>query len=145
MALTIETAGEERESSIFLKDAPYLWTNLRPFLAASGLTAGKKYRTYLFDPATLANSEMIVEVLGVETLNVNGTSMEAFTLKETFKGLVVHTWLDAEGKTLKEESPIGLVMVREDRGTATSVSSSSGIPPDRVFENQAERDGPERL
>ena len=54
MALTIETAGEERESSIFLKDAPYLWTNLRPFLAASGLTAGKKYRTYLFDPATLA-------------------------------------------------------------------------------------------
>jgi hypothetical protein len=128
--LNIITGGHETESTLLLKDTPYLWTNLRPFIAASGLEAGKKYRTFLFDPTTMANAEMIVEVVGAETLTLNGIESKAFKLRETFKGLVVNSWLDEEGETLKEESPIGLLMVREERSVATAVSAVAGLPPD---------------
>lgn len=128
--LTIGTGGEEKQSTLTLKETPYLWTNLRPFLASSGLEVGKKYRTLLFDPITLSNAEMIVEVVGIETLKIDGTERKAFRLKETFMGLEVTSWLDEEGETLKEESPMGLVMIREDQRKATAISLSDGIPTD---------------
>ncbi len=128
--LNIITGGQENESDMILKDTPYLLTNLRPFLAASGLEEGKKYRAFIFDPTTLADAEMLVEALGAEKVDLNGTPVNAFKLRETYKGLVVNSWLDKEGEVLKEESPAGLLMVRENRAAATIVSSKAALPPD---------------
>lgn len=130
LLLTVTTGGQESETTLLLQDIPYLWTNLRPFLAASGLEPGKKYRTFLFDPSTLANAEMIVEVEGTEMVDMNGKPTKGIKLKETFKGLVVNSWLDEEGEILKEESPIGLLMVREDRSSAIAVSGAGALPSD---------------
>ncbi len=128
--LNVITGGEENQSTLHMKDIPYLWTNLRPFIAASGLEEGKKYRTFLFDPSTLSSAEMIVEVVGSETLTVDGRATKAFKLRETFKGIVVNSWLDEEGEILREESPMGLLMVKEERGKAIAAAKTTVPPPD---------------
>jgi transglutaminase-like putative cysteine protease len=54
--------------------------------------------------------------------------MPAFRLSQAFRGFRVRTWINEEGDTLKEESPMGFMLVREGKEAAITKNWSSDGP-----------------
>lgn len=113
------TAGGEPENiALDFKTPPLLWTALTPALLARGVEVGKSYRLPVFDPSTLSQREVTVRVAGVENLRLGGKSVSARLLESEFAGIRTRSWIDSSGNVLKEESPMGLTLVRETREQA---------------------------
>ena len=89
------------------------------------LEVGKKFKLPFFDPMSMANAELDVEVLGTEGLKVGDKMMSVFRLKESFKGDDSITWISPEGKTIKEYSPRGFVVQLQPREEAEAPDSKS--------------------
>ncbi len=129
-------AGTKR-TEIELVEPPCLAGTLKPLLLAEGLAVGKRLRYSVFDPAILASIPVDIEVEGREPMEIRGRSIECYRLKSTFQGITLRSWIDGEGNTMREESPLGLLLVRESkadaltgnwRGTKKDFITASAIP-----------------
>ncbi len=130
LALEITTKAGSRQETRTLEEAPSLSLNLSRRLAAMGLEPGKTLTTPVFDPATLRNAPMTVAVEAREVLRVGGKPTPAFKVRMEFSGITSHSWLTDTGEVLREESPTGLLVIREPRETATALAISRAVQLD---------------
>jgi hypothetical protein len=72
----------------------------------------------MFDPSTMSLSNVNVMVMGRERITLGGNNLLAHRLKLSYRGIGVNIWLDDEGSVVKEESPMGLILVREEKHVA---------------------------
>lgn len=148
MRLTISTEGDKREEEIALKDEPYMNLGLIERIFMDGLKIGKSFRTLVFDPSTMSQQEIEVEVEGKERIRLTRGEQDAYRLKTTFKGISLLSWVDEKGETLKEESPLGLVLIKESEKDAIGFGSIAGgadiITETVVFPNLTLKE-PERI
>ena len=118
LALKINSGGQITQRTVSFDYIPFLATNLRPFLIQRGLEEDRRYRVSVFDPSTMSLNNVNVTVMGREKITSGGNDLLANRLRLSFRGIDVNMWLDDEGSVLKEESPMGLVLVREERQVA---------------------------
>jgi hypothetical protein len=118
LQLELTTGAGTKRVDIELTDVPCLASALKPLVLAEGLTAGKQLRYRVFDPATMASAPVDIAVEGREQLEIRGSSIACYRLRSTFKGITVRSWIDQEGNTMREESPLGLLLVRESKADA---------------------------
>lgn len=127
LELYVNSRGREIQETIPLKTPPFLPNNLNLALFHQGLAVGKVCRFHVFDPSTMSNDETIISIEGKESIKISGEKTSAYILKESFKGLVVTAWISEEGTMLKEESPLGLVLVKETEEEALTKGWDSGF------------------
>ncbi len=113
LVLDILTAGQTRKERISLKEPPYLALNIKPALILLGLEPGRKYRFPLFNPATMSTEDASISVETKERIKVGDTEQTVYKLKETFQGMEALSWITEDGDTIKEESPLGYVLLKE--------------------------------
>ncbi len=118
LVLDILSGGQTRHERIPMKEPPYLSPNIKPALVLLGLEPGKKYRFPLFNPATLSTEDALLSVESKERIKVGDTEQIVYKLKETFQGLEAYSWITEEGDTIKEESPLGYILLKETRTEA---------------------------
>jgi hypothetical protein len=127
--VTVTSGGNEQVKDVQLSEVPMLAETMRYAVARSGLTPGTTLRRTIFDPITLSARTITTVVEKVEEITIRGRKQRCFRVKESCNGIVVYAWLDRRGETLKEESPVGFVLIREPRELATKVSGA-GRPVD---------------
>ena len=130
LLLEIRTKGGKRSDTRELKEPPNLSLNLSRRLAAMGLAPGKRFELSMFDPATLKNAPMTIEVEGRDVVRVGGRPLPTLKLRTQFSGVTSHSWLTETGEIVREESPMGLIVVQEPRETATAMAVSSEVRAD---------------
>jgi transglutaminase-like putative cysteine protease len=130
--LTIVTPGGRRTESREMPEAPALALNFPRRLAAMGLVAGSRHEVTLFDPATLRNAPMTIDVEAREVVRAAGRPVPAFRLRSSFGGITSLSWVTDTGEVVKEESPLGLVVVRETREQALNLGVPSAIRADML-------------
>ncbi len=91
-----------------------------------------------FDPVTLAEGEMDVDVVGVEI--IPGTAEEAWWLERTFSGVETRMLVTGSGEVLREESALGLQSVRMSREEAQDVPTTDG-PVDLIAQTAVRVEG----
>jgi hypothetical protein len=79
--LTIRNSAGVRRESRELAEPPALSLNLPRTLAARGLAPGQKLVVSIFDPATLRNSRMSLEVQAREVVRAGGRPVPAFRVE----------------------------------------------------------------
>lgn len=121
LKLMIVSGGKKSKKELKLKDKPILTTGLKYYILKKGLKVGSSFRRVIFDPLTLANRAIDVEVVSEEKIMIDEKLMNCFKIKEVFNGMELYTWVDEQGETLKEESPIGVVLLRETKDEALKV------------------------
>ncbi|MEO0070190.1 MAG: hypothetical protein ABIK18_05290, partial [candidate division WOR-3 bacterium] len=86
-----------------------------------------------FDGTVMDTLPTVVEVLGQQTIKTAGETREALKVKVRRAKFDVTIWLDNNGMTLKEESPIGMNSYRVSEKEA--LAGEPGYPPDvlRLF------------
>jgi len=131
LELTVTTPSGTRTEERTLDEPPALSLNLSRRLANGGLTPGAAHRLTIFDPATLRNAPVTVRVGRRELVRGAGAApIPAFRVEMEFAGLHTTSWVTDTGEVVREESPLGLITVRESPEAARAAAVSGRMQSD---------------
>jgi transglutaminase-like putative cysteine protease len=127
LTLAIDSGGGTRTETRELPEAPVLSLNLSRLLANGGLVPGTTHTRTVLDPATLQSAVMTVTVGDRGVVRAMDTMIPAFRVETEFRGLKTTSWVTDTGEIVREESPLGLMTIRESPERARGLAV-----PDRV-------------
>ena len=142
ISLTLKTASGTQHEERDLDEPPALSLSLPRRLAAQGFKPGTRQQFVLFDPATMRNEPVTIEVGRREIVNITSPvpvrvgprdsyriarqSLPAFRVDMTYAGLKTTAWVTDTGEVLREETQMGLMSVRESPEVARRMAISRG-------------------
>ena len=130
LIVDVTTAGVTRTEARALAEAPLLTINLGRRLAQEGLVPGDRHDWLVFDPATLSNAPVVLRVGQREVVRVGDTRLPAFRVDMAFAGLQTTSWVTDTGEVVREESPLGILTVRESADRATIMAVPGRVQTD---------------
>ncbi len=96
--------------------------NQRGYLLKQDLQPGEKIKIAYFDPLSLTGKDTVVVYKGREKTLIKGRIQVLHHFEEKFSGMRISSWLDDNGKVVKEESPAGFIFLAEPEFKATAIS-----------------------
>lgn len=130
--LEIQSAAGTRAEQRDLKEPPALMLSFGRRLASEGLAAGTRREWMIFDPATLQNAPVVLEIGDREVVVAGGRPLPAFKVQMSFSGVSTTAWVTDTGEIVREESPMGLITVRESQDQATALAVSNRMQADML-------------
>jgi transglutaminase-like putative cysteine protease len=130
LALAITAGGETRTEVRELPQAPVLSLNLARMMASGRLTPGTRHQWTILDPATLRTAPVTVTVGDRTAVRSAEMIVPAFRLDMAFQGLRTTSWMTDTGDVVREESPLGLMTLRESPERARGLAVSSRVQSD---------------
>lgn len=118
LRVTLVTAGGRMTRTIPLKERQSLSLSLVLNVLKDGVTPGRRFSIPVIDPASLSQEIVPIEVAGKEKIAVSGSIREAYRLKGSSKSTDFSIWVTEKGEVLKEESPMGFTLIREEKEEA---------------------------
>ncbi len=115
LQLTTESAGSSRRLDIPVNGKTYLFNSIMHAVAATDLKPGDKYVFNIFDPASMGQAAVIVEVIGQELIDIRGFNQPATKVSLNFKGVSQLAWLGKEGDIIREKGLLGITLIKTDR------------------------------
>src|SRR5688500_15096785 len=132
LSLTVTTPTTSRSETRTLAEPPALALNLGRRLAAAGLKTGARHRIQVFDPATLSNLPMTITVGERELIRLSGFPLPVFRLEMQFAGLTATSWITDTGEVVREESALGMLVVKEPPDVAQRMAVSQRARTDMI-------------
>ncbi|MCJ7600367.1 MAG: transglutaminase domain-containing protein, partial [Desulfobulbaceae bacterium] len=108
---TLVNGKEKIDDTITLNSPPFLSLNQRGYLLRQGLRPGDKVKIAYFDPLSLSGKDTVIEYKGFVKTLIKGRIYLLHHFEENFSGIRINSWLDENGKVIKEESPAGFVFL----------------------------------
>ena len=142
----IRSGDNERRLRLPLNAPPYLPAGIFPALIKSDPAPGTCHLFHIFDPSTMSQEEILLTLLGRETIPLGGQDIEAWKVSLSFKGVSQDTWLDEDGQVLMEQGLMGIRQVRVSREEALSgqplaasedLTRVAAVVPDRPLSDPA--------
>jgi len=119
-------AGKEQRIDLPLRDTPYLMAGIIDAMAATGLKPNERFVFSLFDPATMGQAPITVEVLEWEDIQIADQVVPAAKLAMHFKGSTQLAWISRSGELLRQKGLLGIRFEKSRRESALSGLHSSG-------------------
>ncbi|MCZ6624268.1 MAG: transglutaminase-like domain-containing protein [Deltaproteobacteria bacterium] len=141
LQLEVDSGGHRTKKDLPLSQPPYLLVALKPYIVTQNFEPGKEHLFPTFDPSTLSQQITTVTVEGRERIKIGGKMEPAIRIRQRFKGISVISWVDGKGRTLKEETPMGLSLVRQGPKEAKILSERS-IPLDLIAQTAVPLESP---
>ncbi|HET7318426.1 MAG TPA: transglutaminase-like domain-containing protein [Nitrospirota bacterium] len=141
LILDVMTGDQTRTERITLASPPYLSPNIKPAILLAGLETGRKYRFPVFNPATMSTEDADITVESRDRIKVGEAEQNVYRLRESFQGMETTSWVNQVGETLKEESALGYVLLKEPMaeakkrdkgGPVVDIISLTMIPSDPI-------------
>lgn len=132
LTLTVTSPTSTRTETRTLSEPPSLALNLGRRLAAAGLTTGARHQVQVFDPATLSNAPMTITVGERELIRLSGLPLPVFRLQMQFAGLTATSWITDTGEVVREESALGMLVVKEPPEVAQRIAVSQRARTDLI-------------
>jgi transglutaminase-like putative cysteine protease len=128
--LIVSTAAGTHEEDRLLDDTPVLPLNLARRVADAGLAPGRRYTWTIFDPATLSQSPLTLNVGSRELVSAGGRRVPAFRVETQYAGLQTTSWITDTGEVVLEKSPLGFETVREKQAEAQTMAVPFNVRAD---------------
>ncbi len=133
LSLEIASQSGKRTEVRDLKEPPALMLSVGRRLASEGLVAGARRQWTVFDPASMQNAPVTIDIDDREIVAAGGRrGIPAFKVQMTFSGLTTTAWVTDTGEIVREESPMGLITVVETQEQATALSVSDSMRSDML-------------
>jgi transglutaminase-like putative cysteine protease len=157
LRLSVTSPSGTRSEVRQMAEPPVLGLTLARRLAAAGLKSGAHYEWIIFDPATMSNAPVTLDIGAREVVQLDGrsqygipASVPAFRAELQYAGLRTTSWITDTGEVVREQSPMGLETVREspERARAMAVPyqvrqdllEASAVVPDSKLQIDNPRD-----
>lgn len=129
LELRMAAGGEDQVTLLPVDRSLTLPVALPLRMAAGGrLDVGREYSARVFDPSSMSDRTVTVEVTGRDMLEIPDSVVEnartgawsawryetvpVWVLEERFGGVSITSWLDDDGRLVKAESPMGFTLLR---------------------------------
>jgi len=122
IVMEVDQAGETSTLRFDVSKPPHVGMSLESVIRQQELAVGLKFSVPFFDPLTLAEGEMDIEVVGVE---VFADGEEAYWLVSRFGSLETRSLVTPAGETLRQEGALGMQMVRMTAEEAQATSDDA--------------------
>jgi hypothetical protein len=119
LAVDVRTAGLEEHRTVPFDRPPALDANVRSLLMRNQPEPGDRFAFPYFDPMTLTTRTLEIEYQGIDEVAVVDAKVEAHRLRQLVAGTTLHAWVNDLGEVLRQELPLGVVVVRETEAEAT--------------------------
>lgn len=126
LSLDVLSGGKVFRKTAVVSENVNISNSLTPLLYLPDLKPGITYALDILDPFTLATSTAKVTVTGQEPYEYGGKEIDAYVIETKYQGLTFTAWVTEGGETLKESTPLGWTLVREDRNTAKDFRGAAG-------------------
>lgn len=136
LKLSINTGGVTKEEGIQIQGVPYLVNSIPSLISRGGIEEGKRYSLPIFDPLTLSQKKIIVEVEDREKIEIGDKMISSHRIRVSFNGVPIYLWVDDRGERLKEGGFGGLTLIREDRERALKENWEKETPVDLIDVNK---------
>jgi len=123
--VTVKEAERERKNIISIPEGVVLGNFFGPPKELHNPRPGMKVKFLTLNPLTLQPEEVKLTVVSREKLNIHGKNYEGFLILTEFSGLESRAWIDNQGRLLKEETPLGVTLVREPQSKALEFISTT--------------------
>ncbi len=130
LIVSITTSGGTRTETRDLAEPPVLPLNFSRRLASGGLKPGSRHQFTILDPATLTNAPVTVAIGPREIVRTAEQRVPAFKVEMEFAGYHTTSWVSDTGEVVREESPMGLMTVRESSARAKTLAVPARIRAD---------------
>jgi transglutaminase-like putative cysteine protease len=130
VVVEIASGTDTRSQVIELAEPPAMMLNFSRILANSGLVPGARHRWMMFDPATLTNAPVDVAIGSRAAVRAGDTNVPAFRVEMSFKGVQTTAWVTDTGEVVREESPLGLMTIREPAEMARQLAVPRRVQTD---------------
>jgi len=130
ITIVVTTAAGSRTEERDLAEPPALALNLSRRLASGGLVTGARHHWTIFDPATLRNAPVTIAVGRRELVRGGPVPVPAFRVDMRFAGLRTTSWITDTGEVIREESPMGLISIRESQDRAMALAVPQQVQTD---------------
>ena len=129
LIVSIESAGRSYEDRIPLTGAPMLPGLVRASVAARRPKPGESFVIPIFNPLARGIEELEGVVEDRETLDTKLGRIETWRLTEILRGSIrTRVWVDDDGETVREESPLGMRIEAEPREMALALPDDAPVP-----------------
>jgi hypothetical protein len=123
--LTVKESGNERKSIISIPEGAVLGGFFGPPKELHNPHPGMEMKFFTFNPLTLQPEEVKLVVLSPERIDIWGQKYKAYPVITEFSGLESRAWIDEQGRLLKEETPLGITLLREPQNKALEFISTT--------------------
>jgi len=86
----------------------------------------------VFDPATLRNETMVIDVQAREVVRAANRPVPAFKVLTRYAGITSTSWVTDTGEVVREESPLGFLVIKETPERATALAVPGEIQSDML-------------
>jgi hypothetical protein len=126
------SSGNTSVFAIPLHEPLYLPTATQMALQDMTLQPGEARRYAIFNPLSLQTDSLSVTALGTEMLALPDGLLPVTKVAVRYSNTTAHAWLDQAGQVVKEEAPLGLVLLRESQTDALGNGWEDSTPLDLV-------------
>jgi hypothetical protein len=123
--ITMKTADVTSRKKIHLMENPYLNLSIVPYILREGLKPGNTATIPVINPLDMSQEYLNVEVLGKDYLMSMGEKKTVYKLKGSLDGFNTMIWLTEKGEVLREDSPMGFSLVKEEKDSAMKLTKPS--------------------
>ena len=130
LTVAVTSAGVTRTETHQLSEPPVMSLNMSRILASRGIAAGTRHHWTILDPATMRHAPVDVRIGAREVVRTRDGVFPAFRVDMSYYGLRTTSWVTDTGDIIREESPLGLMTVRESPEQAQGLAIPSGVQQD---------------
>jgi hypothetical protein len=124
LSLTINSSGVKTTKEIRLSKEPTL-SGPAVTEMLRGLKTGDRISVPVFDPSLMGVEDLEFIVSAKENIMSMGKMREAYKVNGKMKGIEFTTWVTEMGEVLREESPMGFLLVKETKDDALRIARPS--------------------
>ena len=118
MSLAVLSGGKVFRKKMKAGEDLNVSNSLTPLMFLPNLEPGVTYSLDILNPLTFTTSRAKITVTGMEPLEYMGKEVETYVVETEYEGLSFKAWVTESGDVLKEATPMGWTMLREDRQVA---------------------------
>jgi hypothetical protein len=104
------TGNRQEKRIVEIPDDVILYSPMTE-MGLKSMKPGQEMTIKTLDPASMTPSTLIVRAVQREPFMHRGKEIEAMRLETDYQGVTIQSWMDRDGKLLKQETPFGWSMV----------------------------------
>ncbi|MBW1722073.1 MAG: lasso peptide biosynthesis protein [Deltaproteobacteria bacterium] len=144
LILEIGSGAKRRSKTLKIKDDLLLGSALDYYFRSKKLKVGDIFSLPFFDPSSMLQKDMKIEVTARETLSIHGESYDTFRLEGRVWGRGFKVWVDHEGRPIKESGIMGFTtMISNAERAPTGLGADSGVDLYEIAAVQVNRSLPD--
>jgi hypothetical protein len=129
LVLTIPRSQGGGTKRLRIHEAPRISRSLGLPLPLTGLKVGDTFRVPVFDPMDGQKWDARIRVREKAELELSDTKKDAWLVHAEFRAVEATMWIDKQGRLLKGRLPLGITVVRADKGEiARQVKGARTLP-----------------